>query len=140
MCVVVFLLNGGCSIVSKVHQIEQIHNIVAPEDFLILKNLTKFLFFSLLIPFFKKENIHFRKNISKTLTVIAGSAVISGMGYILQLMGASHMPATIQFPIITGGTIVFSAALDVLVYKAHLSKIQVISVVLCVIATVIFVV
>ncbi|WP_407424843.1 EamA family transporter [Methanobrevibacter sp.] len=139
LCVLVFILNGGCSIVSKMHQIEQIHNIVDPESFVILKNAARFLFFALLIPFLTKENIHLKKNISKTLIVIGGSAIISGLGYVLQLVGASNLPATIQFPIITGGTIVFSAVFDVLVYKARLSKLQVISVVLCVIATIIFV-
>lgn len=140
LCVLVFLLNAGVSIVSKIHQIEQVHSIVDPESFIILKNATKFLFFALLIPFFSKENIHFKTKLPKTLIVIAGSAVISSVAYVLQLFGASTLPATIQFPIITGGTIVFSAFFDVLVYKVKLSWLQVMSVVLCVISTIIFVV
>ena len=139
LCVLVFALNGGCSIVSKMHQIEQVYSIVDPESFLILKNATRFLFFALLIPFFNKENIQFKTKLPKTLLVIAASAVISGVGYVLQLFGASNLPATIQFPIITGGTIVFSAFFDVLVYKAKLSVLQIFSVVLCVVSTIVFV-
>ena len=57
----------------------------------------------------------------------------------MQLFGASNLHATVQFPIITGGTIVFSAFFDVLVYKAKLSLLQIFSVVMCVISTVVFV-
>ena len=41
--------------------------------------------------------------------LIAASAVMGGLSYLFQLMGASHLPATALYPMVTGGTIVLTA-------------------------------
>ena len=49
------------------------------------------------------------------------SAAIGGMSYIIQLYGAKSLPATVLYPFITGGRIVFSALTGAAVFKEKLS-------------------
>ena len=49
------------------------------------------------------------------------SAAIGGMSYIIQLYGAKSLPATVLYPFITGGRIVFSALTGAAIFKEKLS-------------------
>ena len=44
------------------------------------------------------------------------------VGNFFILKAALHLPASVQFPIISGGTIVFSAVVSALIYKEKISK------------------
>ena len=74
------------------------------------------------------------------LVIILASSVVGGFSYLLQLIAASKLAATVQFPIMTGGTIVFSALLGWKLFGEKLRKNQVISIFVCLIATVLFVI
>ena len=69
---------------------------------------------------------------------ILGSAVIGGVSYTLQLIGAKELPATVLYPIVTGGSIVLSALSGRVFFKEKLSGYQLASIVLCLIGTLLF--
>ena len=107
LCCMVFVLNGMTSIVSKSHQISTQYSTVSANEFVFLKNIMRFLLFGAMLPFIKCKNIF---NMSaKSNFAIIGAALVSSMAYMMQLICASHLPATVQFPALSGGTIIFTA-------------------------------
>lgn len=139
LCFLVFLLNGAVSVVSKIHQIATVYNTVSADAFVLLKSIVRFVFFALLLPFFgKKEASH--KNMPGTMYIVmAGSAIVSGFAYMLQLIGASYLPATVLYPIVTGGTVVGTSLFDRICFGQRLGRNTIISIVICVLALVLFV-
>lgn len=139
LCVCVFVLNGLVSIVSKAHQIYPEMGVVSNNGFVLLKNLMRFIMFGAMLPFVKKEK-GIKLNIKpKMYGVIVASAAISSMAYFLQMVCASTVPATVQFPAVSGGTIVFSALFGLIFFKEKISKKQAICLLLCVVSMIIFV-
>ena len=140
LCITCFFLNGGVSVISKVHQVEQQHAVVSPENFVLLKSLISFLFWALLLFLIGKKTEEKKEVTFSVLVIILASSVVGGFSYLLQLIAASKLAATVQFPIMTGGTIVFSALLGWKLFGEKLRKNQVISIFVCLIATVLFVI
>ena len=140
LCVMVFLLNGAVSVLSKIHQIETEYSIVSPDAFILLKSIVRFLFFAILLPFFSSGKKNFKKMQKKMYLVMICSAIVSGFAYMLQLIGASHLPATVLYPIVTGGTVVCTSLFDRISFGQHLHKNTIISIVICVIALILFVI
>lgn len=140
MCAAVFLLNGFCSVVSKLHQIEADFVTVGTADFVILNGIFKFIFGGIIWVFARRkgENGELRPLRSEVLPIIAASAVVGGVSYILQLLSARSLPATVLYPFITGGSIVFSTLAGWMIFKDKLSKQLVSGIILCVIGTVMF--
>lgn len=140
MCAAVFLLNGFCSVVSKLHQIEVNFRCVNTVDFVILNGIFKFIFGGIIWVFARRkgENGESRPLRGEVLPIIAASAVVGGVSYILQLLSARSLPATVLYPFITGGSIVFSTLAGWLIFKDKLSKQLVLGIILCVIGTVMF--
>lgn len=139
LCFVVFLLNGCVSIISKLHQTTTFDT-VSENAFVLLKNLTLFLFFGAILPFVsrrKKDNISLN---AKTYLIIISSAIVSSVSYWFQLICAEHLPATIQFPVVSGGSIIFTAIIALICFKEKISKMQLVSIILCTISAVIFVI
>ena len=141
MCLAVFVLNGLVSIISKIHQIEINYQCVSTIEFVILGGIFKFFIAGFLFLTFKnREGQRCEKNnFSKSLIVIILSAVIGGTAYFLQLYGAKSLPATLLYPFITGGSIVFSTLIGAVLFKEKLSRKLIISVVLCFVGTIMFI-
>ena len=139
LCVAVFVLNGLTSIFSKVHQIYPQYNPVSNNGFVLLTNIMRFLMFGAMIPFVKKKGEKTFKIQPMMYLVIAASALINGVSYFLQLLCASNLPATVQFPVMSGGTIIFTALLGLICFKEKISQRQAMCLLLCVISTIIFV-
>ena len=141
MCLAVFVLNGFVSIISKMHQIEINYQCVSTIEFVILGGIFKFFIAGFLFLTFKnREGQRCEKNnFSKSLIVIILSAVIGGTAYFLQLYGAKSLPATLLYPFITGGSIVFSTLIGAVLFKEKLSRKLIISVVVCFVGTIMFI-
>lgn len=141
MCLAVFFLNGLVSIISKMHQIETAYRCVNALEFVILSGIFKFFIAGVLFLIFKnkEKNQNEKSNRLKSLIIIISSAVISGISYFLQLYGAKSLPATVLYPFITGGSIVFSTLVGVLLFKEKLSGKLIISVALCFAGTIMFI-
>ena len=138
LCISVFLLNGGCSVVSKMHQIENHYAVVSADTFIFLKSVVRFLFFTFLLPFSGKKADHCQRLSLKIYLLFFASAVVSSIAYLLQLIGASHLPATVLYPIVTGGTIVTASFFDRLCFGQHISKLVMASIIICIIALALF--
>ncbi|NLZ37153.1 MAG: hypothetical protein GX897_06725 [Clostridiales bacterium] len=126
LCAFVFLLNGGVSIFSKLHQVSAAETVETIE-FVFLANLCNFIIsgtalaVSLLrgkknppeAPTEPTDKNYIGKTLKPTLTlmipVCAVTAVLDGSAYFLQLLGAARLDASVLYPMVTGGTIVLSA-------------------------------
>lgn len=140
MCAAVFVLNGCVSIVSKMHQIEAVYRTVGTIDFVALGGMFKFLFAGALFLLFKRPDASKGRISAKAAVIIAlASAVVGGGSYALQLLGAKSVPATVLYPFITGGSIVFSALADAIVFKKRISGRLAASVLLCFFGTLLFI-
>ena len=73
-----------------------------------------------------------------SLPFIACSALVGGLSYLLQLIGAKELPATVLYPIVTGGSIIFSAFSGKIFFKETITRRQWISIGLCLIGTLFF--
>lgn len=140
MCLAVFFINGCTSIVSKMHQSQTTFDSVNAAEFIILGGIFKFSLAGILFLVFKnKDSLESGVvSLKKAVIIITASAVISGVSYMLQLLGAKSLPATVLYPFITGGSIVFSALSGVIVFKEQLSEKLILSVILCFAGTLMF--
>jgi len=138
LCIAVFVLNGGVSIFSKCHQIGADFQPVSSVSFVMYFGIVKFLLSGLVLLFCKREKPVFSFSAKSAGAAVFGASVIGGISYMLQLMGAKELPATVLYPIVTGGSIVFSALSGKVFFKEKLSVYQIVSIVLCFIGTLLF--
>ncbi|MBE6883865.1 MAG: DMT family transporter [Ruminococcaceae bacterium] len=138
--VLVFVLNGCVSIFSKAHQIEEKFVTVSSQGFIILSGLAKFIFCAVVLLFlFKKdENSVKALPFKRIVLIIAGSALIGGVSYLFQLVGAENLPATVLYPLVTGGSIVFSTLAGWILFREKPNARIWIGVALCVAGTFFF--
>lgn len=152
LCVSVFLLNGGCSIVSKIHQLPQYaEKAVTSAQFVVLNSLAKIVLFAVLLvllPLFRKrgqpretandagkEKSIFRARILFLIFLIA---LAGGVSYLLQLIGASHLPATVLYPMVTGGSVILSTLAARIWFHEKISRKTAIGIGLCFLSTLFF--
>ena len=142
MCIAVFVLNGFVSIISKIHQAEAAFPTVTASEFVMIGGIVRFVLCgTLFIVMKEKKQTHPQKKknlISKLICLIALAAISDGVSYLLQLRGASNLPATVIYPFITGGSIVFSTLAGALVFGEKLTARTAISVALCFCGTLMF--
>lgn len=139
LCAAIFLLNGFVSVISKEHQISD--QAVSSAAYVILTAMVKvFLCGGILIYYhFKKKEKEERVPISgHSILLLAASALLSGLAYLLQLNSAANLPATVVYPIVTGGSIVFTAAAGWIFLKEKPTKSLLIGVAICFIGTCLF--
>lgn len=137
-CVLVFVLNGCVSIFSKLHQIETVHATVSSAAFVMYGGVGRCLFCGISLAAVGKKAEPPRSKPWKILAVAAAAAAISGVSYLLQLTGAKTLPATVLYPMVTGGSIIFSALSGKVFFKEKLSVYQLISIGLCFAGTLLF--
>lgn len=102
--IAVFILNGMVGVVSKFHQ-SNLELCVDSGSFMMLTKVFTFIFCVVLI--LAQKGYDF--SISKKSGVYAAlCAVVNSVGNLLLLIALLHVPASVQYPIVTGGTIVVS--------------------------------
>lgn len=141
LCVVIFFLNGGCSVVSKLCQTPSAYGVVEPIDFVFLTGVTRFILCSvalLILKFRTPSEKSEGANYKNVFLIIVCSAVVSGVSYMLQLIGAANLPATVLYPIVSGGSIIFSTLVGMLCFKEKPNIYQKIGVALCFAGTCLF--
>lgn len=139
LCVSVFVLNGCVSILSKCHQITTAYPTVDSTGYVMYGGIIGMLPCAAVLPFCKRETEVEKGSLWRFLLLLAaGSAVISGVGYLFQLIGAETLPATVLYPIVTGGAVLFSTLAGKIFFKETISKAQWISVGLCFVGTCLF--
>ena len=138
LCVIIFIMNGFVSIISKCHQINITFAPVDNTSFVMYSGICKCIMSSFALLFCKSTETKYSFATKKSIYIILGAACISGISYTLQLMGAKALPASVLYPLITGGSIIFSTLCGKLLFKEKVSKFQIISVALCFIGTCLF--
>jgi drug/metabolite transporter (DMT)-like permease len=147
LCMIVFCLNGGGSIVSKIHQLpKNVDRAVLSPVFVMMAGIIRVVIFSLIylgirlhdrrLPA-ERRPAPVRLPVSVILIMLASSAV-DGASYLLQLVGASHLPASVLYPMITGGSVVLTALAGWLFFKQKPSNRAIVGIVLCFVATLLF--
>ncbi len=139
LCVAVFLLNGMVSIISKAHQIDTLHAPVSSTEFVMLSGIAKFIMSSIALIFAKCKTTDKLPKPVNILPLAFASAVVGGVSYMLQLIGAQNLPATVLYPCVTGGSIIFSAFAGKIIFKEKITKPQWISIALCFAGTCMFI-
>ena len=138
LCAAVFVINGLVSILSKLHQIGAAHAAVNSMTFVSYMGAAKFLICGVMLLLLRKSHGGFVFPGKSSLLLILCSALIGGGSYVLQLIGAANLPATVLYPLVTGGSIICSALFGLLFFGEKLSRRQIISVALCMAGTLFF--
>ena len=117
MCVAVFFLNGFVSVLSKLHQIETVHPTVSTEGFVMLVNLCKtaccFVAWCILL---RGHPTPADLPNRRLIVIMILCALLGAFSYQFQLIGAVRLPATVLYPLITGGSILGSAFLGLVCF------------------------
>ncbi|MBR5312817.1 MAG: EamA family transporter [Clostridia bacterium] len=151
LCAAVFTLNGCVSITSKLHQINTEFAACGTTTFVFLTNFMSCLISGagLLIMHLsggKKDGENktaavgkvIRKNAKTIVLIVIGNAAFGGVSYMLQLIGAANVPASVLYPLVTGGSVVLSAAAGLLFFKEKPDKVSAIGLLLSFAATFLF--
>lgn len=121
----VFILNGMVGVISKFHQ-SYPEYCVGSADFLMISKIITAVLSVILIALTKEKN--FAVSI-KAFGYSAGSAVLNSVANLLLLIALLNLPASVQYPIVTGGVIVFSTMIDI-VRKTKLKPKEIIAAVI----------
>ena len=144
LCLLVFFMNGFVSILSKLHQIEAVYPTTDNNSFVFLTNTINGMFSAAALfgmTLIKKEgpklNAAFKPWMLAAAIIVY--ALCNGLSYLLQLLAAaSTMPASVQYPMMTGGSIVLTAFAGVVFFKEKPTKRALIGTVLAFAATFLF--
>lgn len=138
LCCVLFCVNGAVSSVIKTHQINK--NAVNTFEFLFLIAMFQTVI-SLVIALSSQKSETPVAVIKKKKPLLygIGFGLVNGLASLLQFASASHINASVQYPILTGGSIVFSALLGFLVFKEKINKYTGISILVAFAATCLFI-
>ena len=143
MCCAVFVLNGFVSVFSKLHQANTVYDVVPTQDYTVLSLLASLIMslgLRIVLLVKNKGGEPLTKNIKPLLLVIvAAGSIIGTLSSILQLEGARNLPASMLYPMITGGSIALSGLFALVIFKEKLSKRGWISVIMCILGTCLFI-
>ena len=120
--ILVFILNGIAGMISKFHQSLEVNSINS-QSFMGTACMMTFVISTLI---FRGREGHLPKPGVCGLKYTAGYALFWGVGNLLVLIALKHIPASVQFPAVTGGVIVFSTILS-LVRRENVGKREMLS-------------
>lgn len=112
-CVLVFIFNGLAGVFSKTHEYFTEWN-VSSESYLIYSNLTAIL---IVAAFYLIKRRVPRLKEKRSALFCCLYAAATTVGNLLALIALKVLPASLQYPVITGGTIVFSAVFGAVFLK-----------------------
>ena len=127
LCLCIFVVNGLTGVVAAIHQnhknaVDEVSFTVLSCGIIVILGLVVLTAVCLFGN--KSQNFAQAKSVikGKPLFSVLGIGAAMHTGNFLILKAASQIPASVQFPLISGGTIVFSAIISVLCFKEKLSK------------------
>ncbi len=115
----VFVLNGSVGVISKIHQSSATPH-TDSTGFMILSSLASILISGvwLLVKYKKIPAVK-----GKSLLYASGYGVFNGVGNLFLLISLSQLPASVQYPLVTGGVMVFSTIISS-IRKEKLTKVD----------------
>ena len=128
LCMAIFLINGLTSVIAKAHQLSE--NAVDEASFTVMFcSLTAILSAMLLSVCLLKNRKGTTAEAKKPLKrkpvfFVTMIGAVQQVGNLLLLIAAANVPASVQFPLISGGVIVLSAFVSALIFREKLSKME----------------
>ncbi len=113
--ILIFLFNGMSGILSKLHQSGEGH--ISGEGYMLLASISAMVFSGVVLLYLaiiKKQKITLQKP-ARSIPSAAVYAIISGIGNLFLLIALEQVDASVQYPFVTGGTIVISAILSAII-------------------------
>lgn len=136
LCVAIFMANGGNSVFGKLHQISD--SAVGILDFLIIDYMFE-TGLSLLLFLGCRSKEKYRCAVQKDTIISAfGFGFVHIAATFLQLYCATTISASMMYPFITGGTLVFTPLLTLFLFKEKINRYTVACIGLSVIASILF--
>jgi len=122
-CMAVFVFNGSVGVLSKIHQSPEVFSVfenmlasgasLTVNSYSFLATIQLIIFISCLVYF-----LVIRRTVPKlplkAFGCVASYAACNGIGNLLSQIALTVLPASVQFPIITGGVMVFSTVISVI--------------------------
>lgn len=105
-CFFVFVLNGIAGIISKWHQ-SSTNISVSSSGLMLLESIVIFVICYIIMIFSDKNKLKLI-NIKVSLLSMCGFSLMTGLANLLLLIALIHIAASVQYPMITGGTIIVS--------------------------------
>jgi len=127
----VFVLNGSVGIASAFHQ-SRSDLAVSSNSYMILASIWCL---TISLTWYLLKYRKFPRISAAAVWTQGGSALCNGVGDLLLLIALTVLPASVQYPIVTGGTMIFSALLG-LCLKEKLNCKKVISLLVALAATI----
>ena len=126
LCLAVFFINGMTGVIAKIHQVTE--GTVDEVSFTVLSCALTALFSLVLFVF--KLPINPRVTLSQAASAIRAKPILTMVfigasayiGNFLHLLAANSVPASVQFPLVSGGVIILSALVSFFVFKERVSK------------------
>ncbi len=115
--VAVFILNGMVGVIFKFHQMN-VDLCVDSGSFIILTKIFTVLLAAVMLAFQKEKSYTVSKK-ACVYTIIY--SLVNSIGNLMMLISLIHLPASVQYPMVTGGTIVFSVLISVIM-KEKITK------------------
>lgn len=136
--ILVFLLNGMVSVVSKLHQIEDKMETVPTLSFVFLGGLCSFALCSVAWMVCREKGKKTPPVVLHAFPIMLTAAAASGASSFLQLLGAKNLPATVLYPMVTGGNIILTALAGHFIFQEKLTKQMSAGILLCFLGTLLF--
>ena len=142
LCLLIFFINGLTGVIAKAHQISkgatnEISFTIISCALTLILSLILFAFFSLKNRNESKEQILLSVK-SKPMCIMFLIGAATYTGNFLHLKAASHVPASIQFPLVSGGVILLSALASAFIFKEKSAAKEWISIAGAFLSTVVF--
>ena len=142
LCLAIFFLNGLTGVIAKAHQINE--NAVDEISFTVISCTLTAIFSLILLAFSflrgRREKLRLAATVFKPKPIwimcLLGAATYTGN--LLHLIAASDVPASVQFPLVSGGVIIMSSLVSAFIFKEHISKKEWISIAGAFISTILF--
>lgn len=140
LCVLVFFINGLTGVFAKIHQIEKVYATIGEFDLVFWSALFKFAVCAVGYFIMKNKSTHGTKlKSASSFTAVVFASLATTMAEFINLVSASKLPASVLYPMITGGTIIISSLFGAVFFKEKLSKTQLASIILCFAGTCMFI-
>lgn len=129
-CIAVFMLNGLAGVISKCHQSSVMAT--SSSNFMLAKSIITLLICAIYM-FITGMKITLNKPL-KSIRAAVCFSFMTGIANLLVLIALTHVNASVQYPMITGGTIVVSVIISLICKEKVIYK-NILSAVLALVAT-----